>query len=262
MKLFDGIFKTTTLDKIKKGFDFLIKDFGFKLLTADQVNNLRADYFLVYRNDNSEKQIEICADESWFHSEIRRLIDGNPANYNDTENCISFEDLAIWENEKNYDHFDYFAGGQNGLEGVIENTAKLFRRNQKLLTTNIWLDTEKVRKFEDNEFEEKFGNLPDRSKPTFFENLRRELRELLADKDFEFILDSGKLSPFDRNSITDKLILVTKDLKLEIRQKDWRDDYFIYEVFKNHNKVFAIDISEMDIDRAVDLTINNVKVNI
>lgn len=129
MKLFDQIFKTRTLDKIKKGFDFLIKDFGFKLHSAKKVDDFLAEYFLVYRNDKSEKQIEICADESWFHIEIRRLINGNPANYNDTENCISFEDLAIWESENNYDHFDYYAGGQNGLEEVIDNTADLFKRN-------------------------------------------------------------------------------------------------------------------------------------
>jgi hypothetical protein len=262
MKLFDQIFKTTTLDKIKKGFDFLINDFGFKLQTAKQVDNFRADYFLIYRNDNSEKQIEICADESWFHSEIRRLINGNPTNYSDTENCISFEDLAIWESENNYDHFDYYAGGQNGLEGVIDNTTKLFKRNQKLLTTNTWIDTNKIQELKDKEFEKKFGNLPDRNKPTFFGNLKRELRELLVDKDFQFILDSDKLSPFDQNSMTDKLILETNNSKVEISQKDWRDDYFIYEVYKNDNKVFEIDISKMDIDRAVELTINKVKANV
>ncbi len=82
------------------------------------------------------------------------------------------------------------------------------------------------------------------------------------DKDFQFILDSDKLSPFDQNSMTDKLILETKNSKVEISQKDWRDDYFIYEVFKNDNKVFEIDISKMDIDRAVELTINKVKANV
>jgi hypothetical protein len=102
MSLLDKIFKTNTLNKIKNAFSFLVKDFGFKLLKAEKADTYRADYFLVYRNDSSGIQIEICADESWFHCEIRRLINGNPADYKDTTNCISFEDLAIWESENNF----------------------------------------------------------------------------------------------------------------------------------------------------------------
>ena len=262
MKLFDQIFKTTTLDKIRKGFDFLVTDFGFKLLTAKQVDNLRADYFLLYRNESSGIQIEICADESWFHCEIRRLINGSPADYNDKANCLTFEELAIWESENNYDHFHYYAGGQNGLDGVIENTAKLFKRNQRLLTTNIWLDTNKIQNLKDKDFEKKFGKLPDKNKPTFFGNFKNELNKLLADIGYTVHLDSDKVSPFDQNSVTDKLILEKEKSKIEISQKDWRDDYFIYEVFKNDKKVFEIDISKMDIDRAVELTINKVKANV
>ena len=262
MKLFDQIFKTITLDKIKNGFDFLVKDFGFKLLSAKQVDNYRADFFLVFRNDNSGIQIEICADKSWFHSIIRRMINGNPADYKDSENCLSFEDIAIWESENNYDHFDYFAGGQNGLEGVINNTAKLFKRNQKLLTTNVWLDTNKIQKLKDKDFENKFGKLPDKNKPTYFGKLKREIKELLVDSDLQFVLDSDNVSPFDENSMTDKLILEAKNSKIEISQKDWRDDYFIYELFKNDKKVFEIDISKIEINRAVELTINKIKANL
>lgn len=262
MGLLDQIFKATTLDKIKKGFDFLVKDLGYKLQTAKQVDNYRADYFLVYRNDNSKLQIEICADESWFHSEIRRLVNGKPADYKDRENCVSFEDIAIWESENNYDHFDYYPGGQNGLEGVIYNTAKLFKRNQKLLTTDVWLGTNKIQELKDKDFENKFGKLPDRNKPTYFGKLKIEIRELLVDCDFQFVLDSDNVSPFDQNSMTDKLILEAKNSKFEIRQKDWRDDYFIYELFKSDNKVFEIDISKIEIDRAVELTINKIKANL
>ncbi|MFN8237444.1 MAG: hypothetical protein U0T77_04685 [Chitinophagales bacterium] len=262
MSLLDQIFKKTTLDKIKKGFDFLVTDFGFKLLSAKQDHNLRADYYLIYRNDSSEIQLEICADESWFHCEIRRLINGNPADYDDKTNCLSFEDLAIWESENNYDHFDYYVCEQNGLEGVIENTAKLFKRNQRLLTTNIWLDTNKIQDLKDKDFENKFGKLPDRNKPTFFRSLKKEINKLLADTGYTVHLNSDKVSPFDPNSMTNRLILQNKKTKIEISQKDWRDDYYIYEVYKNDNKVFEIDVSKIEIKRAVELTINKLEANV
>lgn len=262
MKLFDQIFKTTTLDKIKNEFDFLVKDFGFKLQTAKQVDNFRADYFLVYRNDNSEKQVEICADESWFHSEIRRLIKGNPTDYNDSKNCISFEDLARWESENNYDHFDYYAGGQLGLKGVLENTSKLFKRNREFLTTDFWLDTKKIQKLKDQEFKMKFGEIPDRDAPTFFSRIKEVAKQYLQDLEYNLTLDSDLTSPFDNNSLTDKLIFEKENSKIEISQKDWRDDYFIYEVFKDDKKVFEIDMSKIGIDRAVELTINKVKANV
>lgn len=261
MKLFDQIFKTTTLDKITKGFDFLVKDFGFKIHTAKEVDNFRADNFLVYRNENSGKQIEICADESWFHSEIRQLINGNPADYNDSKNCISFEDLAIWESENKYDHFDYYAGGLLGLKGVIENTAKLFKRNRELLTTDLWLDTNKIQYLKDQEFKMKFGEIPDRNKPTFFSRIKEVSKQYLQDLQYELILDSDLSSPFDNNSLTDKLIFEKGNSKIEIRQEDWRDFYFIYQVFKNDKKIFEIDLSKIDQDRAVELTLNKIKSN-
>lgn len=71
MGVFNNIFKKTTIEQIKTSFHFLIRDFHFELLRAEKVENYRAVNFLVYRNDRSKIQIEICADESWFHCEIR-----------------------------------------------------------------------------------------------------------------------------------------------------------------------------------------------
>jgi hypothetical protein len=259
MKQFDQIFKTTTLELVKKVFDFLVFDFGYKIMTAEKVDNFRADNFFIYRNEKANIQIEICADENWFHAVIRRLVNHVPADYNDKLNCLSFEDLAIWESENQYDHFDYYVGGQTGLKGVLENTAKLFKRNEEILTTNTWLDTNKIQNLKDKDFVKKFGIVPDRNKPTFFENLKLELSKILAEIEYEIFLDSDKVSPFDQNSMTNILILKRETSKIEITQKDWREDFFIYEVFKNDNKVFLIDVSEMEIDRAVELVINKIK---
>ncbi|MBX3240189.1 MAG: hypothetical protein KIT80_02960 [Chitinophagaceae bacterium] len=259
MRLFDQIFKATTLDKIKKAFDFLVTDFGFKLLTAKKVGNFRADNYLVYRNGRSNIQIEICADDSWFHSIIRRVSNNVPADYNDNVNCLSFEDLALWESENNYDHFDYYAGGKNGLTGVLENTAKLFKRNKNILTTEIWLDTNHIQNLKDKAFERQFGKIPDRSKPTFFSRLKKASKQHLEEVGYKLTLDSDLTSPFDINSITHKLVFKKGRSGIEISQKDWREDYFIYQVFKDEKKVFDIDVSKIDIDRAVELTTDKIK---
>src|SRR5678809_223579 len=92
------IFKTKTpLDDIKESFRFLTTEYGFQLIKTEQRREFKAMHFLVYRNDTSKLQLEICGDTTWFHCEIRRLISGQPARYSDKNSCIGFEDLAILE---------------------------------------------------------------------------------------------------------------------------------------------------------------------
>lgn len=259
MRLLDNIFKKTTLDQIKTSFHFLTRDFHFELLRAEKVENYRADNFLVYRNDQSKIQIEICADESWFHCELRRIVNGQPAKYSDKSNNVSFEDLAVLESNHKYDHFDYYMGGSTGLAGVLKNTANLLRRNSTFLTTDNWIDVEKIENLKDQEFARQFGEIPDNSKPTFFSKIKSISINLLTDNCYQLTLDSDEVSPFDQNSMTDKLVFKNGNKKIEIAQVDWRDDYFIYEVLKNNTKVFDIDISKIDLDKAVELTTNKLK---
>jgi len=142
--LLDNIFKKTTLDQIKTSFHFLKGDFLYKLLRAEKVESYRADNFLVYRTNQSKLQIEICADKSWFHCEFRRIVNGNPANHSDKLNTMDFEGLAVLESNNKYNHFDYYAGGSMGLAGVLENTANLLKRNSTFLTTDNWIEVEKI----------------------------------------------------------------------------------------------------------------------
>jgi len=252
----------TTLDKIKKTFEFLTSNFDFKLLKAEKTSNYLADNFLVYLNDQSKIQIEICADESWFHCEIRRIINGQPANYNDKLNCISFEDLAIFESNNKYDHLDYYAGGSNGLPKVLKNTANLLIRNSTFLTTDNWINVQEIENLKDQEFIKKFGKIPDKAKPTFFNIIKSIAIKLLIEDGYQLTLDSDIVAPFDQNSMTDKLIFQKDNKKMELSQADWRDYYFIYQILKNDTKIFDIDIRNIELDKAVESTINALKANL
>jgi hypothetical protein len=257
MKLFNNNF---TFYLIKNEFDFLVKDFGYKLLSAKKVEKFRADYFFVYRNNHSEKQIEICADESWFHSEIRRLINNIPADYHDEKNCISFEDLAIWESKNHYNHFDYFVGGSN-LKTVLNNVSNLFKRNKNFLTSKDWIDTNFIQFLKDEEFKSKFGFLPERDTPTFFSCIKKASTEYLKNWGFKLTFDSDLMSPFYDN-LCDKLIFEKPGIKIEISQRDWRDDYLTYEIIKNDKQIFEIDVSNYSIEEAVGIVMSKLKENL
>ncbi|MFA5431578.1 MAG: hypothetical protein WC319_01695 [Candidatus Paceibacterota bacterium] len=262
MGLLNNIIKKTTIEQIKTSFHFLISDFHYKLLRAEKVVNYRADNFLVYRNDQSKLQIEICADESWFHCEFRRIINGQPANYSDNLNTLGFEGLAVLESNNKYNHFDYYAGGSTGLTGVLENTAKLLKRNSTFLATDNWIDVEKIENLKDEEFAKQFGKVPDKSKPTFFSKIKISSINLLTENGYQLALDSDEVSPFDRNSMTDKIVFQKENKKIEIAQVDWRDDYFIYKVVINDTKIFEIDISKIGLDKAVELMTRKLKANL
>src|SRR5215467_6826013 len=106
MRFLDIFKPKTSFDDITTAFHFLTAHYGFQLIKIEIHADLRAKHFLIYRNDTSKLQLEICGDTTWFHCEIRRLINGQPARYDDKDNCIGFESLAILENNLNYDHLD------------------------------------------------------------------------------------------------------------------------------------------------------------
>jgi hypothetical protein len=262
MGLPHNIFKKITLVQIKASFHFLISELHFELLMAVKVENYLADNFLVYRNDQSNIQIEICADESWFHCVIRRIVNGQPANYSDKLNNVSFEDLAILESNHKYDHFDYYTIGSNGLTGVLKNTANLLWRNSAYLTTDNWIDVQKIENLKDQEFEREFGKIPDKSKPTFFSEIKNSAIKLLNESGYKLTLDSEEVSPFAQDSRTDKLVFQKGHTIIEINQADWRDSYFIYKLVINDTTIFELDISKIDLYKAVELMIKKLKTNL
>lgn len=254
------IFKTKTpLDDIKNSFRFLTTEYRFQLIKAEKRPDFKAMHFLVYRNDTSKLQIEICGDTTWFHCEIRRLIDGQPARYSDKENCIGFENLAILESDNNYEHFDYYAGGSTGLSGVLTNTANLFKRHKTFLTTDTWIDIEKIEQLKNDAFEKQFGKRPNDNTPTFFGELKKQATIVLLQNGYKLIVDSEELSPFDKSGMVDYLMFQKDDRQIKITQADWRDDYFIYRIEVNGRKVFEIDIRNQDTYKAVDRTVVKLK---
>jgi hypothetical protein len=255
MGLPDILKDKTPLDDINMTFRFLITEYNFQLVKAGKTENFKAKYFAVYRNDNSKLQIEICGDISWFHCEIRRLINGQPAKYSDSDNCIGFESLAVLESNNNYEHLDYYAYGSTGLKGVLENTAKLFKRHQSFFTMDNWIDVKRIEQLRDDDFEKKYGKRPDHNKPTFFGEFKKQATKLLADNGFKLLVDSDELSPFDSSGMADYLTFHKDNKQIQISQLDWRDDYFVYYIRVDNKKVFEIDISTLDIDKAVEKTL-------
>lgn len=255
MGLLDFLKEKTPLDDIKTTFRFLTTEYNFQLVKTETIQNFKAKYFAVYRNDNSKLQLEICGDTTWFHCEIRRLIDGQPAKYSDSDNCIGFEGLAVLESNNSYEHLDYFAGGSTGLKGVLENTAKLFKRNQNFFTTDNWIDVKKIEQLQDDDFENKFGKRPEKNQPTFFGELKKQATKLLTDNGYKLLIDSDELSPFDSSGMVNYLTFQKGNTTIKIDQLDWRDDYFVYYISVDGNKVFEIDIRNQEINNAVERTI-------
>ena len=144
----------------------------------------------------------------------------------------------------------------------MKNTANLLRRNSTFLTTDNWIDVQKIENLKDQEFARQFGKIPDKSKPTFFSKIKSSSIKLLSDNGYQLTLDSDEVSPFGQNSMTDKLVFQKENKKIEIAQVDWRDDYFIYKLVKNDTKIFDVDINKIDLDKAVELMTNKLKANL
>lgn len=259
MGLFDIFKSKTPLDDIKNSFRFLTNEYGFHLVKTEVRTDFRAMYFLVYRNNTSKLQLEICGDTTWFHCEIRRLINGQPARYSDKENCIGFQDLAILESSNNYKHLDYYAIGSTGLQVVLTNTANLFKRYKAFLTTDNWIDVKKIEQLKDDDFEKRFAKRPDHNIPTFFGELKKQATAVLLENGYKLLVDSDELSPFDKSGMVDYLIFQKSNKQIKIIQADYRDIYFIYRIKVNGSEVFEIDIRNQDIYKAVDTTLLKLK---
>lgn len=243
----------TPLDDIKNIFSFLTDDYGFKLSETRQEENFKGKYFVVYRNDNSKLQLEISADRSYFHCEIRRIINGHPAKYSDKDNCIGFESLAILESNNIYEHMDYYAG-VDSLEKVLNNVANLFKRNKTFFTTENWIDTKRIERLKDEDFEKKFDLKADQNIVSFFGQLRKQVTKFLAEKGYQLILDNKELAPYDNNSLPENITFQKAKTIIKFAQLDWRDSYFIYNIYINNKNVFEVDTTKQDIDNSVEQT--------
>lgn len=158
MTLMTDIAKKTSAD-FSKSFDFLTKDFGMKMFSESYSAVGGDKYVRILRNQFV--QIELAGDQSYFHCEIRRLINDETQPYADGENNIGFESLAVLKTNNNYNHLDFYPSSA-GWQNVLDKTTNLLKSCKDILTTDKWVDVAKIKALKDKEFENKLGSKPDK----------------------------------------------------------------------------------------------------
>lgn len=89
--------------------------------------------------------------------------------------------------------------------------------------------------------------------------MKSQANELLLRRGYTLLVDSDELSPFDKTGMIQYLIFQKADRQIEIKQADWRDDYFIYIIEIHGTKLFEIDIRNKETFEAVESTIEKLK---
>ena len=232
--------KKTELDILRKEFSFLENDLGYSLITEETQNFYKGKNLLIYRNDNAEKQIEICGGASFFHCIIRKTENKELSDYKDDKENIGFEDLAKIDNPK-YNHFDFYSGGSTGVDGVTKNTVGLFKRQKDFLTRAEWIDLEKVEQFKNEDFKSRFGMDRPKNKGFFIDEIKEMVSTVYPD--FKLIFDNGTFPFYHEYSTLEKLKYEWNGKTITIEQYDWRDYREIYTILIDGNKLKEIDTS-------------------
>ena len=214
---------------------FLRTDLGYALIRTEVNVEYCGANLLVYRSEKAAKQLEISADDGYFHCEIRRIIAGRPAGYEDGNNCIGFESLAVLESNGDYEHMDYFAGGSNGMNGVLRTTVALFRCHAAWLAGDAWIDLERLRTLR--------PYLVDNG-PSVFDQLVSAVKLALDPMGCTITWQNKLLPSYHQDSHPDRIILKAAGHQVEIKQNDWRDDYMRYTVRVDGTAVHTIDYTD------------------
>lgn len=214
---------------------FLRTDLGYTLIHSEVNAEYSGANLLVYRSEKASKQLEISADDGYFHCEIRRIIEGRVAAYENRTNCIGFESLAVLESNGNYEHMDYFAGGSKGMNGVLKTTAALFRRHAAWLAGDAWIDVERLRTLR--------TYLVDDG-PTVFDQLVSAVKHALDPMGCTITWHNTLLPSYHKDRNPDRVILEAADHQVEIKQNDWRDDHMRYTVRVDGTAVHGIDYTD------------------
>ncbi|MDP3069738.1 MAG: hypothetical protein Q8N18_05585 [Opitutaceae bacterium] len=212
-------------EKIHRVFAFIATDFQLT-----EVSQLHKDENCVAIYRNQHVQLECAASEIYFHAEIRRMINGVPAPYENERDSIGFEDLAILESGHDYDHFMYFAAGATGIDGVMRNTAALFKRHPEVFLTERWIDAERLRELKAADFNKKFGKsglVYGAGKP-FIDIFDSIAAAWLRKAGLRKRNDHRQLAPYDQERVCQHIIYENARGRLKISQLDWRDDYTTY----------------------------------
>jgi len=235
--------KKTELDVLRKEFNFLEKDFEYQKIKEEVNDYYKGRNLIVYKNDKAQKQIEICAGLSFFHCIIRKINNQNLSDYSNRIENIGFEDLAMLDNPE-YDHFDFYAGGKQGVKGVTKNTVNLFKKQSDFFTNNQWIDISKIEQIKNSELKRKFKTVT-KNKPEFFiEQVRNLIKSDFPE--FKLIFNNDELPFYHYDSTLQRLIYENNGKEIKIEQCDWRDYPEIYSVFQNNHKIKEIDIRKFE----------------
>lgn len=214
---------------------FLRTHLGYALIRTELNKEYCGANLLVYRSVKAAKQLEVSADDGYFHREIRRIIEGRVAAYEDRTNCIGFESLAVLESNGDYEHMDYFAGGSKGMNGMLRTTAALFRRHTAWLAGDAWIDLERLRTLR--------PYLVDDG-PTVFDQLVSAVKHMLDPMGCTMTWNNKLLPPYYQARHPDRVILEAAGHPVEIKQNDWRDDYMRYTIQVDGTAVHTIDYTD------------------
>lgn len=149
-----------TLELIRKHFGFLVDSFNYQdILDKDYLTLNKV--VVIYRNENSQKQIEVFANNNIDGCMIiiRKLINNIPVGYDNKDFCIDIDTLAILDSN-NYINPDYFPSGNKSK--VLSKSAELLKKNEKLISTSDWIDIDTVDKVINDYWINKFGRKYDR----------------------------------------------------------------------------------------------------
>jgi hypothetical protein len=116
---------------------------------------------------------------------------------------------------------DYFAGGGQGMSGVLRTTAALFRRHASWLTGDAWVDVERLRTLR--------PYLVDTG-PTVFDQLLSAVKHALDPMGCTITWRNTLLLSYHIHRNPDAVILEAAGHQVEIKQNDWRDDHMRYTV--------------------------------
>ena len=237
------------IQEIEHEMSFLIDSCNFDIIEK----SIFQRRIVIYRNNFV--QIEFAAEQSYFHCELRRLINDIPSKYSDKNNSIGFEDIAIIESNHSYNHLDYFAGGSN-MTKVLKNTRDLLARNHEIISTNKWIDTNLLHKLKDDHYLKTFG-IKRTQKTPFIELVNEIMDKHLVPLGFKKVFDSRNIAPYDPRAMVKQIEYQKGKKKLNISQVDWRVYYYIWELKYNNKSVLQIDFKKIKIQREALILLEN-----
>jgi len=210
-------------NKAKKALGFLIDEFGFSI-------NKEKDYLhkhecgeslykvISYNNSQIDIEFAFCQDSDMIHFDIRKIINGLPANYRDEVYCVSKDELFKLTDDYRIDN--YKLNYQEKLNLLIE----LLKKNISLFSDGNWLTPELIKR--------KVENLNNRSWLKYYTD---EIFPIMLKNNFEKVhLNCPSYMQADENRNILKFSNGEKNITIKY-DFDYREQYHEIYVFVNEH---------------------------